>query len=61
MNDLLPALLITLSRPVATGHIRWKFPPHFFVQPKFCCAQKNLFQIYNINKNLAPLKIHFDL
>jgi len=32
------------------GGIRWQLPPNlFFVPPKFCCAQKNLFQTYDKN------------
>ena len=34
-------------------------PPIFLLcHPKFCCAQKNLFQTYSKSKNLAPLKMH---
>jgi len=31
------------------GGIRGQLPPNFFVPPKFCCAQKNLFQTYDKN------------
>ena len=34
-------------------------PKYFLCLPKFCCAQKNLFQTYDKNLNLSPLKMYF--
>ena len=31
----------------------------FLCLPKYCCAQKNLFQTYDKNKNISPLKMYF--
>jgi len=42
---------VSTRRPVAMQVIRTQG------SPKFCCAQKNLFQIYNENKNRAPSKL----
>ena len=36
------------------GTFGGSFPQIFFVPPKFCCAQKNLFSTYDKNKNLLP-------
>jgi len=37
-------------------------PPSIFLcPPKFCCAQKNLFQTRNKNKNLAHINMYFAL
>jgi len=33
--------------------------PKSFCAPKFCSAQKNLFQTYDKNKNPSPIKIYF--
>jgi len=33
--------------------------PMLFVSPKFCSAQKNLFQSYDKNFNLSPIKMYF--
>jgi len=48
-----------MDRPVATGAFGNSSPLHIFVPPKLCPTQKNLFQTYNNNKNLDPLKMHF--
>ena len=34
-------------------------PQIFFVPLKFCCAQINLFQTYDTNWNLFPIKMYF--
>jgi len=31
------------------GGIRGQLPPNIFCAPKFCCVEKNLFQIYDNN------------
>ena len=40
--------------PQARGSFGGSYPQIFFVPPKFCCVQKNLFQTYD--KNLPPKK-----
>ena len=42
-----------LTRSLATGAIRGQCPP-IFCDPKFYCAQKNLFETYNESKNISP-------
>ena len=54
---LLCTLLLLPSRPIARGH-SGVVPPKLFVPPQFCCAQKILFQAYNLKKYF-PLKMHF--
>jgi len=47
-------------RPADTvGHFGAVLPKSFLYLPKFCCAQKNLFQTYDKNKNLSLLKMYF--
>ena len=36
------------------GAFGGNYPQIFFVPPKFCCVQKNLFQTYDKNYNLSP-------
>jgi len=56
MEDFLATVLPRLADMVRhTGQL----PQIFFVPPKFCCAQKELFQTYDKNKNLSPIKIYF--
>jgi len=51
---------MTVAGPEPRGH-SGQCPQSFFVLPKFCCAEKNLFQTYNENKNAAHLKMYFPL
>jgi len=38
-----------LARARRHGGIRGSYPKIFFVPPKFCCVEKNLFQAYDKN------------
>jgi len=58
MKTLMEEFLATvLPRPTDTRAFDC-YPPNIFCAPKFYCAQKNLFQIYDKNKNLCPLKMY---
>jgi len=37
-----------------TGDIRGQLPQSFFVSPKFCCAQNDLFKTNDKNKIFPP-------
>jgi len=43
------------------GDIRGSYPQIFSVLPQIFCAQKNLFQTYDNNKNFPPLKMYVAL
>jgi len=56
MEDFLVTVLPRLADTV--GH-SGEVTTISFCAPKFCCAQKNLFQTYDKNKNLFLLKTYF--
>ena len=44
--------------PQTLGTLGGSYPPNFFMPPKFCCAQKNVFETYDENKNLSPIQMY---
>jgi len=50
--------MVTQAWNHGRGHLQ-QCPLNIFVPLNLCCSQENLFQTYNKNKNLVPLKLYF--